>query len=105
MKFNVSNVEELVEIVCNIDIGTINKFLIDQGSQPTDQFELVKADDHCNYVFVKIANQYGWFVDVIACTNDHGFNYYGVDCDGKEYRFTHINIREMKFGLKRLSDD
>ena len=29
MKFNVSNVEELVEIVCNIDIGTINKFLID----------------------------------------------------------------------------
>ncbi len=102
MKFNMSNVEEVIELVCNIDVNTINKFMIDQGSQPTDQFELVKADDRCDYVFVKIANQYGWFVDVIACTNDHGFNYYGVDRDGKEYRFTHINIREMKFGLKKV---
>lgn len=102
MKFNVSNAEEVIELVCNIDINTINKFLIDQGNQSVSQFELVKADDHCDCVFAKIANQYGWFVDVIACTNDHGFNYYGVDRDGKAYRFTDINIREMKFGLKKV---
>ena len=53
-------------------------------------------------MFVKIANQHGWFVDVIACTNDHGFNYCGVDRDGNLCRFTHINIREMKFGLKKV---